>query len=327
MKIRYLPLLAAMVSVPAMAEPHLYGYTAEFPNGVTITSAKEYNTAPDAVKIVNGSMVNLRWNFDWAAGECLASSQTPTADSSRHRWYATLGPDSTQKSFSEPFTVAGLYSYTISCTSDDGRKSGQTLKIDVAQTDASTAPRSTLSLVKNTDREVALGEYDSLSWGVQGDSQKVDYCAMDYSGPDSTKAVSGAVASSGTRNLGAFNVSGLYSYALKCRSKNVEGAITGVTTTLDFHVAQLPLPSKNAYLKGSTETQKVGGFPVEGLREDYLKWNFPYATSCTASGDWSGSRQVSGSERLSNKLQQVKRTYTLTCQNGQGTATKTVILQ
>ncbi|MBI4158036.1 MAG: PKD domain-containing protein [Candidatus Yanofskybacteria bacterium] len=59
-----------------------------------------------------------------------------------------------------------------------------------------------------------------------------------------------------------------------------------------------------------------------------LSWSSSNATSCNASGDWSGSKPLSGSESTGNLIQVRTHTYTLTCSvawgSGQDTASVVV---
>lgn len=65
-----------------------------------------------------------------------------------------------------------------------------------------------------------------------------------------------------------------------------------------------------------------------GVR-DALSWNFPNAVgTCTASGNWSGSLSKSGSKFVSyTSPTPGSKTYTLTCSNANGTASKSVTVQ
>ena len=53
-----------------------------------------------------------------------------------------------------------------------------------------------------------------------------------------------------------------------------------------------------------------------------LQWTSGNATSCTASGGWSGARGLSGTEAITNI--QTTRTYTLTCSGAGGQASSSV---
>ena len=68
---------------------------------------------------------------------------------------------------------------------------------------------------------------------------------------------------------------------------------------------------------------------VVGINENYtLTWSTAYATSCTASGDWSGSPSMGAN--LTQTMSQAtvgQKTYTLTCTNGTGTTVETVAVE
>lgn len=55
-----------------------------------------------------------------------------------------------------------------------------------------------------------------------------------------------------------------------------------------------------------------------------LSWTSTNANSCQASGDWSGSKPISGSESTGNLTS--SKTYTLTCTNASGSASDCVIV-
>ena len=75
------------------------------------------------------------------------------------------------------------------------------------------------------------------------------------------------------------------------------------------------VPPPNLNFTADNSTVRQG----EAVR---LSWSTTSADSCTASGAWSGSRAVNGSEILSN-LQQ-SASYTLTCANTAGSVVRTV---
>lgn len=60
---------------------------------------------------------------------------------------------------------------------------------------------------------------------------------------------------------------------------------------------------------------------------DTLTWNYPQATSCTASGAWSGTKAKSGSESKFYLLAAGVKTYAISCTGPGGTVTKSVTLQ
>ena len=55
-----------------------------------------------------------------------------------------------------------------------------------------------------------------------------------------------------------------------------------------------------------------------------LNWSSSRATSCTASGDWSGSKSISGSEAVSFPKTDAPNTYSLNCSGPGGTVSRSV---
>ena len=55
-----------------------------------------------------------------------------------------------------------------------------------------------------------------------------------------------------------------------------------------------------------------------------INWSTSNATSCTASGDWSGTKALSGTETLSF-TSAGQKSFTLTCQNSEGNETSRTV--
>jgi hypothetical protein len=69
---------------------------------------------------------------------------------------------------------------------------------------------------------------------------------------------------------------------------------------------------------------------VQSGQSATLSWVSNGVTSCTASGDWSGTKSVSGSEStgaLSGSLTSITKTYTLTCTGPGGSPSATATVQ
>ncbi len=56
-----------------------------------------------------------------------------------------------------------------------------------------------------------------------------------------------------------------------------------------------------------------------------LSWTSTSASRCTASGEWNGAREITGSARLAD-VATGTHTYTVTCENGAGSASDTVMV-
>ena len=122
----------------------------------------------------------------------------------------------------------------------------------------------------------------------------------------------GNKALNGTQTITASSSAGTYSYLLTCSgvggsvSKSVQVTVTGNAPTLNFTV------------DGSSVTTV---FPASNVT---MAWSSTYASSCTASGNWSGSKALSGSESIIAPSSEGTYGYTLTCTGTSGSVTKTV---
>jgi hypothetical protein len=84
--------------------------------------------------------------------------------------------------------------------------------------------------------------------------------------------------------------------------------------TFEATITECPAPSPTADLKANNSDGPIDLYYKDDVT---LSWNSQNVVSCTASGDWSGLKSLSGSENL--QLNTVKNyTFTLTCQNSSG---------
>ncbi|MBK8129035.1 MAG: hypothetical protein IPK53_08870 [bacterium] len=58
----------------------------------------------------------------------------------------------------------------------------------------------------------------------------------------------------------------------------------------------------------------------------HLAWNSGGATTCVASGSWSGRQPTSGRQSIGG-FSSGSRTYTLACSNSYGTTTRSVVVE
>lgn len=152
----------------------------------------------------------------------------------------------------------------------------------------------TLNLSANP-ATVASGGATTLSWSG------TDLASCTASGGWSgVKAVSGSEIISGLTATTRFN--------LNCRAN------TGGSVRKSVRVSVTAAPP-TVSLSASPASVSPGGSST-------LSWSSTNATSCTASGAWSGSRAVTGSETLINLT--VTGTYTLTCSGAGGSTEQSV---
>ncbi|MEM6639946.1 MAG: hypothetical protein AAF610_08590 [Pseudomonadota bacterium] len=174
--------------------------------------------------------------------------------------------------------------YTLSC---DGP--GGAIERSVTVT---VNPAPTVSLTANPT-SVAQNTSSTLSWS----SQNATACTA-------SGGWSGARATSGTESTGA--LTSARTYQITCSGAGGEASATATVTIL---------PSPTLSFSASPNTVTQGESAI-------LSWTTSNATECTASGDWSGLRGVSGSTST-GALSQTSD-YTLSCSGAGGTVARTV---
>lgn len=118
----------------------------------------------------------------------------------------------------------------------------------------------------------------------------------------------GFVAPSGVRDLGFFTVAGDRTYSLLC-GPAMDGLFQSVTLNVQSTEQPLPTPTINFTATPAN---------LQGNATSTLSWSTTNATTCDASGEWSGSKAVNGSETVGPFASAGSRTYTLTCRNQGG---------
>lgn len=118
----------------------------------------------------------------------------------------------------------------------------------------------------------------------------------------------GFVAPSGVRDLGFFTTAGDRTYSLLC-GPAMDGLFQSVTLNVQSTEQPLPTPTINFTATPAN---------LQGNATSTLSWSTTNATTCDASGEWSGSKAVNGSETVGPFATAGNRTYTLTCRNQGG---------
>jgi len=207
------------------------------------------------------------------------SSTNATSCTASGAWSGTKATSGSQ-SFS---SLTADQTYTLACTGSGGSAS-QSVTVDVGN-----PPAPTLSL-SASPTSVAYNGSTTLSWS----STNATSCTAS-GGWTGTKATSG----SETRSSLTTNTT----FTLACT-----GAGGSVTQSASVTVASGP------------PTVTLGASPswVNPNSSSTLSWSSTNATSCTASGGWSGTKATSGSESTGNLTQD--KSYTLTCTGTGGNA-------
>jgi hypothetical protein len=97
-----------------------------------------------------------------------------------------------------------------------------------------------------------------------------------------------------------------------------------ITPTPSPTTTPTPSPTPGAPTVDIKANNSNGPLTINSNTSATLSWTSSNATSCTASGGWSGSRSTSGSTSTGNLA--ANRTYTLTCQGDGGNASDSVTI-
>jgi hypothetical protein len=156
---------------------------------------------------------------------------------------------------------------------------------------------------------IALGSSATLAWT----SVYATGCTASGTGSGLSANWSGAQAASGSVVLTP-TAAGTQTYKLACT--NAFGTTASASASLPVYSGTVP----------ATPTLTLGSASVEVGTSTTLAWSSSGATSCTASGAWTGTLAASGSETVTPTYVGAQ-TYTLTCSNGGGqTATVSATL-
>jgi hypothetical protein len=183
--------------------------------------------------------------------------------------------------------------HTLTATARDAAGNTATSAgITVNVNNGGATPAPTLSLTANPT-SVTSGSSSTLSWT----STNATSCVA-------SGAWSGNKATSGSQSTGALGTSS--SYTLNCSGA---GGSTSRAVTVTVSAAA---PAPTVSISASPTSVPSGG-------SANLNWSSSDATSCTASGAWSGSRPTSGTAST-GALTNTSNTFTLAC-NGPGGST------
>jgi len=185
-------------------------------------------------------------------------------------------------------TTSGILTYSLACTTNGALSLTTTVSLSVG----APPPAPTLTLSADS---VAEGGTTTISWS-----------SSDASSCTASGSWSGTLATSGSEVLTAPATAGTSAYAIAC--SNVNG--TSATTTVTLTVTAPPPPAPTLTL--SATSIAVGSTAT-------LTWSSTDATSCTASGSWTGMQATNGSLTVTPTTTGTD-TYSLTCSNSGGTS-------
>ena len=266
--------LSPLVNAPSTFTLACTGQSGSVTKSVTVDVTYPTPTVDltaNPMTVLSGNSTMLNWAVEYAS-TCTASG----------------GWDGNKSigGFETSVPLTQTTTFTLTCTGQGGSAS-DSVTVDVTHPQ----PTLTLSAVPST---VMAGGISALSWS----SENATSCTA-------SGAWSGAKAASGSENTAPLNASALYE--LTCTGPG--GSVTKSTTV----TVTYPTPTLSFNVEPTTVV--AGGSAT-------LVWSATNANSCTASGGWSGTKAVSGSQ--STGALDVTTSFILTCSGSGGDVSQTV---
>jgi len=245
----------------------------------------------------NGGLYKANTNIDYTAGKSYHFRLI--IDVANHKYSAYVTPEGSSEQAlaidyafrTEQATVSKLTNWGLWASTGSHQVCNFNITSDSSGGSTTSAPTLTLAVSPN---QVTSGSSSTLNWTTTN----ANSCAAsgDWTG---TKGTSGAeTASAITTNK---------SYTLTCT-----GAGGNVAKTAQVTVQTAAAPTLTL---AASPTQVTSGGSTS------LSWTATNAQSCTASGGWTGTKAVSGTETTSNII--ANTSYTLTCTGAGGSVAKT----
>jgi hypothetical protein len=180
--------------------------------------------------------------------------------------------------------------YTLTCNGDGG-SANDSVTITV---NAAPAPVPTATLLVSPST-IDQGQSATLSWS-----------STDATSCTASGGWSGSKATGGSQSV---SPSVTTTYTLACTG---DGGSTNDSVTITVNAAPAPVPTATLLVSPST---------IDQGQSATLNWSSTDATSCTASGGWSGSKATGGTQTVSPGA---TTTYTLSCNGDGGSANDSV---
>ncbi|MFA6519923.1 MAG: CARDB domain-containing protein, partial [Candidatus Paceibacterota bacterium] len=253
-----------------------------------------------ATTVYVGNSATLYWSPNYATS-CTASGD----------WSGSKASSYTTEVL-PAYTATGTHTYNLSCTGPGGTTAATPLTITVTTPPAPTvnlylSPTTTLTYATALSVIAGGGVAPVLSWS----SFNATSCTASGSWSGS-KSIGNTLSwpYMWQETVGPYATIGSYSYTLTCTGA---GGTTSVTRTVTAKELTPPTVTLNAY----ATTVYVGNSAT-------LYWSPIDATSCTASGDWSGSKDaIWTAETLPAYTATGTHTYNLSCTGPGGTTAAT----
>ncbi len=272
--------------------------------GTTGKNAPEITLTADPASVVQGQTSTLKWSVTNNPKSCVASDDWSGAKNLSGGTETTAALNQVQN-----------YLFTLTCKTDTGT-GFKTVAVSVTVPNT-TKPGST-STTSSGVPAVSIAAKPNLIFA--GDSSTISWEATN--GASSCTASgdwSGTKAASGSMSTGTLTTAKTYTYTLVC--SNASGSSQAISAKLT--VQSVPPGSPIVFLSSNPTG------PVQPGASITLSWtteNSP--TSCTASGDWSGAKAVSGGSQTITNLSTIKEyVFAISCTNQTGTIEDSATVQ
>ncbi len=261
------------------------GYVNNVRLNVNLPPAPTVSISANPISIKTGESSSLAWS----------TGNSPTYCAGSGDWSGTKNLSGGTQS-TGALTTNKTYSYTLTCSNAGGSTSATT-SVTVSSGTSSSPPAVTLAVSPST---IGTGSSSTLSWSVTNNPTS---CTASGSW-------SGSQGSSGSTSTGVKSSAGSYTYTLNCSNAAGSNSKTVTLTVVATPVIIISI---------SPSTITAGNSATIG----WIASNNP--SSCTASGNWSGTKAASGNQSVTPSSTG-NYTYSLSCTNSGGSSTNSTTL-
>lgn len=238
-----------------------------------------------------GSAIRLTW-----------SSKNATDCTAGNGWSGIK-----KTSGSETLVLSAESTYALVCTGAGGSVSKSVIVKITTRVEEAPRPAPAPTLTFTTTKETV----------VSGGSTTLEWRSNDATSCTATGDWTGQRAKSGS--LAQTGITSAKSYTLTCVG---DGGSISRTIGINLEVVAPPPPPPPAAPSAPTLTLTVDKTTVTSGGSAALTWSAANATSCTATGDWSGAKSTTGTQSQTGIT--AAKTYTLTCTGAGGSIVRTV---
>ncbi len=263
--------------------------------GTTGTNSPVVTLTAEPKSVSIGATVKLKWSVTNNPKSCVASEDW-SGDKN-----TTSGEETTP-----PLAKSQAYLYTLTCKTATGTGFSTVSVSAASQITIGDAAKSPAVSIAAIPANPYVGQTTTITWSATNNPTSC-VASGDWSGNKP---------SAGSFETPVLTAARDYTFELKCSNTAGSGSLTAHATAIP------PPPNVPVVGLSSDPTGPVTpGTPVS------LTWEFvggDAATSCTASGDWSGAKAPGGGTASVGALSSIKTyTFTITCSNSSGSTNDT----